>query len=99
VQHTPGAERATPPRPGRTEERRVGSRLPKLRLQRDVGDDAVAEYPATWVAHACRGTPQRVGRGRGEPMARAAEPRRRDAGTLRTATSDSTGRNMPADVS
>src|SRR5262249_59749133 len=80
-------EPATPPRPGRTEERAVESRLPELRLQRDVGDGAVAEYPATRVAHARRGTSERVRRG-GEPVARAAEPRRRDAGTLRTATSD-----------
>jgi hypothetical protein len=65
----------------------VESRLPELRLQRDVGDGAVAEYPATRVAHARRGTSERVGRG-GEPVARAAEPRRRDPGTLRTATSD-----------
>jgi hypothetical protein len=51
----------------------VESRLPELRLQRDVGDGAVAEHPVTWVAHACRGTPERVGRRGGEPVARAAD--------------------------
>src|SRR5262249_60945081 len=89
----------TPPRPGRTEERAVESRRPELRLQCDVGDGAVAEHPATGVAHACRGAPERVGRRGGESVARAAEPRRRDAGTLRTATCDCTARNMrPADM-
>ena len=67
------------------------SRPPELRLQSDVGDGAVAEHPVTRVTRACRGTPERVGRRGGEPVARAAEPRSRDAGTLRTA-----GRNMRA---
>jgi hypothetical protein len=35
-----------------------------------------------------------MGRRRGEPVARSAEPRCRDASTLRTATSHRTGRNM-----
>jgi hypothetical protein len=70
------------PRPGRTRERAVESRLSEVRLQRDVGDGAVAEHLATRVARACRGTPERVGRRGGEPVARAAEPRRREAGTL-----------------
>jgi hypothetical protein len=35
-----------------------------------------------------------MGRRRGEPVARSAEPRCRDASTLRTATSHGTGRNM-----
>jgi hypothetical protein len=45
-----------------------------------------------------------MGRRPGEPVARAAEPRCRDASTLRTATSHRTGRNMrgaaarPADM-
>jgi len=45
-----------------------------------------------------------MGRRRGEPVARSAEPRCRDASTLRTATSHRTGRNMrgaaarPADL-
>jgi hypothetical protein len=81
-------ETATPPRPGRTGESAVESRPPELRLQRDVGDGAVAEHPVTRVTRACRGTPERVGRPGGEPVARNAMPRRRDAGTLRTATSD-----------
>src|SRR5262249_26969820 len=34
----------------------VEARLPELRLQRDVGDGAVAEHPATVIARACRGT-------------------------------------------
>src|SRR5262249_10761433 len=81
-------EPATPPRPGRTEERAVESRLPELRLQRDVGDGAVAEYRGPGAPHAAGAPPQGGGGGGGDPMARAAEPRRRDAGTLRTATSD-----------
>ncbi len=64
------------------------ARLPELRLQGDVGDGAVAEHPATRIAHACSGTPERVGRRGGEPVARAAEPPHREAGTLRTATSN-----------
>jgi hypothetical protein len=39
-------------------------------------------------ARACRGTPEGVGRRSGEPLARATEPRRRDAGMLRTVASD-----------
>ena len=45
-----------------------------------------------------------MGRRRGEPVARSAEPRCRDASTLRTATSHRTGRNVrgaaarPADM-
>src|SRR5437016_14641958 len=73
---------ATPPRPGRTRERTVEARLPKLRSQRHVGDGAVAEHPPTRIARACRGTSDRVSRRAGEPVARA-EP-----GTLRTVTSD-----------
>src|SRR5262249_43278005 len=87
---------APPPRRGRTEERSVESRLPELRWHRDVGEGAVAEYPAPWVAHACRSASERVGRRGGEPVARAAEPRRRHAGTLRTATSDRMGCNARA---
>jgi hypothetical protein len=45
-------ETATPPRPGRTEERTVESRRPELRSQSDVGNGAVAEHPATQVAFA-----------------------------------------------
>jgi len=38
----------------------VEARLSELRLQRDVGDGAVPKHPATWIARACRGTPERV---------------------------------------
>jgi len=62
----------------------VEARLPELRLQRDVGDGAVAKHPATGIARACRGTPGRVGRGAGELMARA------ESGTLRTASERTT---------
>src|SRR5262249_55649414 len=91
-------EAATPPRPGRTRERTVEARLPELRLQGDVGDGAVTEHPATGIAPACRGTPERVGRGAGEPMARA------ESGTLRTTASERTTCNArssharPADM-
>ena len=74
------------------------ARLSELRLQRDVGDGAVAEHPATGIARACRGTPERVGRGAGEPMARA------ESGTLRTTASERTTCNArssharPADM-
>jgi hypothetical protein len=40
-------ETATPPRPGRTGESAVEPRMPELRLQRHVGDGAVAEHPVT----------------------------------------------------
>ena len=60
------------------------ARLSDLRLQCDVGDGAVAEHPATWIARACRGTPERVGRGADEPMARA------ESGMLRTASERTT---------
>jgi hypothetical protein len=50
----------------------VESRVPELRLQCDVGDGSVAEHPATRVAHACRGSPEPVGRRGGEPVTRAA---------------------------
>src|SRR5262245_20230904 len=47
---------AEPPRPGRIRESALESRLRESRLQRDVGDGAVAKHPTTWVAHACRRT-------------------------------------------
>src|SRR5262245_63182719 len=40
-------ETATPPRPGRTGESAVESRMPELRLQRHVGNGAIAEHPVT----------------------------------------------------
>src|SRR5262245_16243793 len=40
-------EPATPPRPGRTGESAVESRMPELRLQRHVGNGAIAEHPVT----------------------------------------------------
>src|SRR4029450_9667901 len=40
-------ETATPPRPGRTGESAVEPRMPELRLQRHVGDGAVAEHLVT----------------------------------------------------
>jgi hypothetical protein len=43
---------ATPPRPGRTGESAVEPRMPELRLQRHVGNGAVAEHPVTQVAPA-----------------------------------------------
>jgi hypothetical protein len=75
----------------RARERTVETRLPELRLQGDIG-------AATRIARACRGTPERVGRGAGEPVARA-EP-----GTLQTVTSEWTSCNArsanarPADM-
>src|SRR5262249_41895003 len=81
-------EAATPPRPGGTRDRPGEARLPELRWQGDVGEGAVADPPAPRIAHACSGPPERVGRRGGDPVARAAEPPRRDAGTLRTATSN-----------
>ena len=71
-------ETAAPPRPAGTEEPAVESRLPELRSQGHVGDGAVAEHPATRIARACRGTPERVGRCVGEPVARAADARPAD---------------------
>src|SRR5262245_27706901 len=40
-------ETAAPPRPGRTGESAVESRMPELRLQRHVGNGAIAEHPVT----------------------------------------------------
>src|SRR5262245_32278860 len=40
-------ETATPPRPGRTGESAVESRIPEMRLQRHVGNGAIAEHPVT----------------------------------------------------
>jgi len=40
-------ETPTPPRPGRTGESAVESRMPELRLQRHVGNGAIAEHPVT----------------------------------------------------
>jgi hypothetical protein len=45
-------ETATPPRPGRTGKPAVEPRRPELRLQRGVGNGAVAEHPVTQVAPA-----------------------------------------------
>src|SRR5262249_62436879 len=80
-----GAAPPPPPGPGEPENPAVEARLTEFRLQRDVGDGAVAEHSATRAAHACRrDTAERVGRRGGEPVTRAAEPRRRDASTLRS---------------
>jgi hypothetical protein len=71
----------------------VEAGLSQLRLQSDVGDGVVAKHPTTGVAHASSRT---LMRRRGEPVARSAEPRCRNASTLRTATSHRTGCDMRA---
>src|SRR5262249_22580806 len=71
-------EPAEPRRPGRTREPALESRLWELRLQRHVGDGAVAKHPTTGIAHPCRRTPHGPRR-TGCPLRRGAMPRRQHA--------------------
>src|SRR5262249_40508775 len=76
----PGDEPAPPPRPSRAEKSAVKARRRELRPQRDVGDGAVAEHPGSRVVCPYAGSSECASRRGGKPVARAAEPRGRDAG-------------------